>query len=103
MMRIQTKIGKLRFLRSFSSAISNPIVSSSNTTQQVAESKAQLEINADIKVGNPVPVFKRAIINNQRTAIKDVNGEKTYYDLVSGSHKLSKQISEICGKLSENI
>ena len=81
--------------RSLSSSL-NPDFSS-NTTQ---ESRAQQIVNAEIKSGiNPVPVFKRAVLNNSKIAIKDaLNGEKTYTELLTGSYKLSTQISDICGK-----
>lgn len=81
--------------RSLSSSL-NPDFSS-NTTQ---ESRAQQIVNAEIKSGiNPVPVFKRAVLNNSKIAIKDaLNGEKSYTELLTGSYKLSTQISDVCGK-----
>ncbi len=83
-----------RSCRLLSSAQSNPVVA--NTATQ--ESKIQQLINADKKENNPVPVFKKAFLNTSKIAIKDVNGEKLYSDLVTGSFKLSKQISDVCGK-----
>lgn len=99
MLRIQ--IQKINFAKTIirrslsSTAQSNPIIDSSTPTQ---ESKIQQLINADVKNGNPVPVFKKAILNSSKIAVKDLNGEKLYSDLVTGSFKLSKQISDVCGK-----
>jgi hypothetical protein len=84
--------------RAFSSSNLNPNFDSSNSSSQ--DSKVQQIINADLKCNNPVPVFKRALLHSQKTAVKDVNGEKTYSELISGSFKLSKQISDVCGKSS---
>jgi malonyl-CoA/methylmalonyl-CoA synthetase len=98
MLRIQQRsFLKLISSRSLSSSL-NPDFSS-NTTQ---ESRAQQIVNAEIKSGiNPVPVFKRAVLNNSKIAIKDaLNGEKTYTELLTGSYKLSTQISDICEKES---
>jgi hypothetical protein len=86
--------------RTLSSSSLNPNFDSTNSTQ---DSKVQQLINADIRCNNPVPVFKRALLNGQKTAIKDINGEKTYSELVSGSFKLSKQISDVCGKRTNVI
>lgn len=101
MLRIQQRsFLKLISSRSLSSSL-NPDFSS-NTTQ---ESRAQQIVNAEIKNGiNPVPVFKRAVLNNTKIAIKDaINGEKTYSELLTGSYKLSTQISDACGKKNKII
>lgn len=87
---------KFIFRRSLSSTASNPIIVNAQPPQ---ESKIQQLINADIKDKNPVPVFKKALLNSNKIAVKDLNGEKLYSDLVLGSFKLSKQISEVCGEL----
>lgn len=94
MLRIQNiNFAKLIIRRTLSStAQSNPIIVNTQ------ESKIQQSINGDVKDGNPVPVFKKAILNNSKIAVKDLNGEKSYSDLVTGSFKLSKQISDVCGK-----
>lgn len=86
---------KLIIRRSLSSSSAQPII---NTSQPTQESKIQQVINADVKAGNPIPVFKKAITNSLRIAVKDKNGEKLYSDLVMGSFKLSKQINDVCGK-----
>lgn len=87
---------KIIIRRSLSSTAHNPIIVNSAPVQ---ESKIQQLINADVKDGNPIPVFKKAILNNSKIAVKDLNlGEKSYSDLVTGSFKLSKQISDVCGK-----
>lgn len=83
--------------RAFASNL-NPNFTSSNIT----ESKAQQIVNAEIKSGaNPVPVFKRAVLNGSKVAVRDANGDKTYTELLAGSFKLSKQISNICGENSK--
>ncbi|KAG5674326.1 hypothetical protein PVAND_004302 [Polypedilum vanderplanki] len=100
MIRIQQR-NLIKFFsnsRTLSSSNLNPNFDSSNSSSQ--ESKVQQLINADLKCNNPVPVFKRALLNSQKTAIKDINGEKTYLELISGSFKLSKQISDVCAKES---
>lgn len=85
---------KIIIRRSLSSTAHNPII-----VNAVQESKIQQLINADVKDRNPIPVFKKAILNNSKIAVKDLNlGEKSYSDLVLGSFKLSKQISDVCGK-----
>lgn len=84
--------------KAFSSSLNPNLFDSSNSSSQ--DSKAQQLINADIKSNNPVPVFKKALLHAQKVAVKDINGEKTYSDLVSGSFKLSKQISDVCAKES---
>lgn len=99
MLRIQQRyLINLISTRSFSSSSLNPDFSS-NTTQ---ESRAQQIVNAEIKSGiNPVPVFKRAVLNSQKVAVKDIiNGEKTYNELLSGAFKFSKEISNVCEKES---
>jgi acyl-coenzyme A synthetase/AMP-(fatty) acid ligase len=72
----------------------------SNSVQKTNFQTIQQLIDEDINKGNPVPVFKRALIHRKATALKDVNGEFTYTDLLSSSKKLSTQISEICGTAS---
>lgn len=62
-----------------------------------SNAKIKSIIDADIKEGNPVPVFKRALLHKS-TALKDQNGEFSYFDLVAGSKKLSSQISNLCGE-----
>jgi hypothetical protein len=78
--------------RCFSSAA--PIQSS-----KTHETKTTQLITDEIKnSSNPIPVFKRALLYNTATALKDRNGEFTYRDLYVGSKKLSSQISSFTGK-----
>lgn len=44
-----------------------------------------------------IPIFKQALSFNKKIALKDRNGEFSYFDLVAGSNKLSSEISDICG------
>lgn len=63
------------------------------------ETKTTQLITDEIKNScNPIPVFKRALLYNKTTALKDRNGEFSYFDLYVGSKKLSSQISSFTGK-----
>lgn len=53
----------------------------------------------DEKNGSIVPVYKRALLYGNKTAIKDELGEYSYSQLYIGAKKLSIQISNLCGKL----
>lgn len=68
------------------------------TTIQPQNVKSSIT-NCD-EVNSITPIFKQALTHNKRTALKDRNGEFTYFDLVAGSNKLSSEISDICGKFS---
>lgn len=99
-MRIQQNNTFLKLLLSRSLSSSNvqsiPVITNTNNSQ---ESKIQQIIAADVKNGNPIPVYKKALLNSQKIAVKDItNGEKSYFDLLSSSFKLSKQISDVVGK-----
>lgn len=72
---------------------------SSDNISNAKEPKIQQIINADVKEGLPVPVFKRALLHNKSIALKDQNGEFSYLDLAAGAKKLSSQITNLCGKL----
>lgn len=73
------------------------IASSDNSVHKSNSQTAQRLIDEEIQLGNPVPVFKRAVIHSKATALKDVNGEFTYSDLLASSKRLSTQISELIG------
>lgn len=91
---------RLRHVRLSSTAT---IPSSDNAVHKSNFTAIQQLIDEDIIKSNPVPVFKRALIHSKATALKDVNGEFTYADLVTSSKKLSTQISEICGMFKSRI
>lgn len=89
---------RLRHVRGLSSTATIPS-SDLSTHKSSSHLKAiQQFIDEDQAKGNPVPVFKRALIHSKATALKDLHGEFTYTDLLTSSKKLSTQISEICGK-----
>lgn len=90
-----------KFIRRSLSSTAQPIIVNNNNTVQ--ETKLQQLINTDLKDNNPVPVFKKAILNSSKIAVKDLNGEKLYSDLILGSFKLSKQINDVCGELKHMI
>lgn len=93
------KLGKNNFAKfSVLSRFSSTALASSVNRESVKEPKIQQLVNGDIKSNYPVPVFKRALIHNKSIGLKDQNGEFSYLELVGGSQKLSKQISDICGK-----
>lgn len=95
MLRIQQRnFIKLISSRSLSSSL-NPNFDSTSTQKSRAHEIVKKEINDGL---NPVPVFKRAILNSQKVAVKDTKGEKTYSELLTGAFKLSKEISNVCGK-----
>lgn len=85
------RLSSLSHLRKSSTAAS--ILNVDNSSN----GKIKSIIDADIKEGNPVPVFKKALLYKS-TALKDQNGEFSYLDLVSGSKKLSNQITNLCGE-----
>lgn len=97
MLRLKSNFTRISILSRLSSTAA-PNLSSDNASN-VNEPKIQQIINADIKQGNPVPVFKKALLHNKLIALKDQNGEFSYLDLVAGSKKLSSQITNLCGEL----
>lgn len=93
MLRIAGASVKYYPARLFSSASSKATILSADKSSSVQDL-----IKDDVKKCNPVPVFKRALLFKQATALKDANGEYSYSDLASGSKALSNKISELCGK-----
>lgn len=83
--------------RSFSSACKSKTVASSENVK----SNYQKTIDEDIAQKNPIPVFKHALLHNKSVALKDANGEFSYFDLVLGSQNLSRKISELTGEIIE--
>ncbi|KAH8281262.1 hypothetical protein KR018_003177 [Drosophila ironensis] len=47
-----------------------------------------------------VPTFKRAMLYPDEIAVKDINGEYTYFQLYLAAKRLAIQISNICGSAS---
>lgn len=47
-----------------------------------------------------VPVFKKALLYDNKIALKDQHGEFSYGQLFSGAKKLSIQVSNLCGSAS---
>jgi len=45
-----------------------------------------------------VPTFKKAMLYPDEIAVKDINGEYTYFQLYMAAKRLGIQISNICGK-----
>ncbi|EDX17326.1 GD16841 [Drosophila simulans] len=45
-----------------------------------------------------VPTFKKAMLYPDEIAVKDINGEYTYFQLYMSAKRLAIQISNICGK-----
>lgn len=96
------KLGKHNFAKSYLfSRFSSTALPNSVKTENVKEPKIQKLVNADLKNNYPVPVFKRALIHNKAIALKDQNTEFSSLELFGGSHKLSSQISDICGELDD--
>lgn len=95
-----SKIGRvvLSRLSSTNAAATNSSDNNSNKTTIPADSKLQNLFNDEISQNLIVPVFKKALLYNQKVALKDQNGEFTYSDLFHGSKKLASQISTLCGK-----
>ncbi|CAO1352657.1 unnamed protein product [Diamesa tonsa] len=99
-----SKIGRvvLSRLSSTNAAATNSSDNSSNKTTIPADSKLQNLFNDEISQNLIVPVFKKALLYNQKVALKDQNGEFTYSDLFHGSKKLASQISTLCGSGSHS-
>lgn len=55
--------------------------------------KLQKHFDNDIKNGDCVPIFKRALLHGNKIAIKDNTGEYSYRQILDGAHKLSKELS----------
>lgn len=62
--------------------------------------KLKFSFDSDSIAGNIVPVYKRALLYGNNTAIKDEISEYSYTQLYMGAKKLSMQISNLCGKLT---
>lgn len=60
--------------------------------------KLRQSFSNDEATGGIVPVYKRALLYGNKTAIKDELGEYSYSQLYIGAKKLSIQISNLCGK-----
>lgn len=55
--------------------------------------KLQKHFDNDIKNGDCVPIFKRALLHGNKTAIKDNTGEYSYRQILDGARKLAKELS----------
>lgn len=55
--------------------------------------KLQKHFDNDIKSGDCVPIFKRALLHGNKIAIKDNTGEYSYRQILDGARKLSKELS----------
>lgn len=61
--------------------------------------KLQKHFDNDIKNGDCVPVFKRALLHGNKIAIKDNTGEYSYRQILDGARKLSTELSAYnCGE-----
>lgn len=87
---------KFRYYSSASSVDSNPEISSETNN---LETKLQTLISDEIRQNKVVPIFKKSLLYNHSTAIKDNNGEFSYSQVYMAARKLSIQISNLCGKL----
>lgn len=55
--------------------------------------KVQNGFANDVSNGDIVPVFKRALLYGNKTAIKDNTGEYSYRQLLDGARKLATELS----------
>lgn len=55
--------------------------------------KLQKQFDNDIKNGDCVPVFKRALLHGNKIAVKDNTDEYSYRQLLEGARKLSIELS----------
>lgn len=53
--------------------------------------------NAEIRSGDIVPVFKRALLYGDKIAIKDTTGEYSYRQILEAARKLSVHLSSYSG------
>lgn len=98
MLRIlNSHVLRLRHVRLSSSTATIPNSDNSHKSSHFSGNFNHL-INEDIVKGNPVPVFKRALLHQGAVALKDVNGEFSFLDLLASSKMLSEKISQIAGK-----
>lgn len=50
-------------------------------------------LDNEVKNGDIVPVFKRALLHGNKIAVKDNTGEYSYRQILEGARKLSTQLS----------
>lgn len=65
--------------------------------------KIKVQFDSEVAAGGVVPVFKKALLHGNKVAIKDENGEFTYYQLYSGARKLATDISNLCGNFDKTL
>lgn len=58
--------------------------------------------NEDLKKGQVVPVYKRALLYGDNAAIKDHQGEFSYMQIYQAAKRLSFQLSNLCGSGSSS-
>ncbi|XP_020807487.1 acyl-CoA synthetase family member 3, mitochondrial [Drosophila serrata] len=62
--------------------------------------KLRHSFEEDVRSNLVVPTFKRAMLYPDEIAVKDINGEYTYFQLYLVAKRLAIQISNICGSAS---
>ncbi|KAH8287292.1 hypothetical protein KR054_005384 [Drosophila jambulina] len=62
--------------------------------------KLRHSFEEDVRSNLVVPTFKRAMLYPDEIAVKDINGEYTYFQLYLVAKRLAIQISNICGDAS---
>lgn len=98
----------MRFNRNFASRSGNlsaeataAAASATATTSQrkielkepIDAEKLQNHFDSEIKNGDIVPVFKRALLFGNKIAIKDATGEYSYRQILEAARKFSIQLS----------
>lgn len=73
-----------------------------SSAESVSVEKLKYAYNEDIKNGQVVPVYKKALLHSTNIAIKDHQGEYTYMQLYQAAKLLSFQISNLCGSASSS-
>lgn len=61
--------------------------------EPIGTEKLQNYFDSEIKNGDIVPVFKRALLFGNKIAIKDSTGEYTYRQILEAAHKFSHELS----------
>lgn len=71
--------------------------------EPISAEKLHKQFDVDIQNGDVVPVFKRALLYGNKIAIKDVNGEYTYQQILEAARKLSVELSALSSEQSTKV
>ncbi|XP_031622429.1 malonate--CoA ligase ACSF3, mitochondrial [Contarinia nasturtii] len=66
--------------------------------EPIGTDELQKHFDNEIKKGDVVPVFKRALLYGHKIAIKDETGEYSYRQLIEAAQKLSIELSSQCSE-----